>query len=176
MTKYANFPEVYDEIMLRKIGTQTVARSDAKDEVALAASAPRLLPAAVDDLAHVDTVSAMVATEANSPYAAHEASGAYAGHGPYLCSITRVHNEHVKFKSFIRHQLREGFDRVLIVDDRSEPSLEWDDARVEILRIDLKEEFEKMNRAVGMIETDSRVSVDFEEGLMPERSGYTVSK
>ena len=56
---------------------------------------------------------------------------------PFLCSITRVRDEHVKLRSFIRHQLREGFDRVLILDDRSEPSLTAEDPRVEIMRVDL---------------------------------------
>ena len=56
---------------------------------------------------------------------------------PFLCSITRVHNENTKYQSFIRHQLREGFDRVLILDDRNEPSLTAEDPRVEIMRVDL---------------------------------------
>ena len=59
------------------------------------------------------------------------------GQKPFLCSITRARDEHVKFRSFIRHQLREGFDRVLILDDRSEPSLTAEDPRVEIMRVDL---------------------------------------
>ena len=58
---------------------------------------------------------------------------------PYLCSITRVRNEHVKFASFVRHQRREGFDVVYILDDRSDPPLTSHDPRVVIARVDFSD-------------------------------------
>lgn len=56
---------------------------------------------------------------------------------PFLCSLTRVRNEHKKFESFVRHHRREGFDKMLFLDDRSSPPLESTDPRAVIRRVDL---------------------------------------
>ena len=69
---------------------------------------------------------------------------------PFLCSITRVHNEHVKFKSFIEHQLREGFDIVMFLDDRSKPPHYSAEPRVRIRQVDFSI-LEEMNRKAGRI-------------------------
>ena len=58
------------------------------------------------------------------------------GAAPFLCSVTRVRNEHVKFRSFVRHHRREGFDVMLFLDDRSSPPLRSEDPRVRVRRVD----------------------------------------
>lgn len=67
---------------------------------------------------------------------------------PFLCSITRVRNEHTKFKSFIKHQLQEGFDLLLFLDDRSSPPLHSDEPRVRIRQVDFSI-LAEMNRKAG---------------------------
>ena len=67
---------------------------------------------------------------------------------PFLCSITRVRNEHTKFKSFIKHQLQEGFDLLLFLDDRSYPPLHSDEPRVRIRQVDFSI-LAEMNRQAG---------------------------
>ena len=89
--------------------------------------------------------------------------------GPYLCSITRVHNEHIKFKSFIRHQLREGFDRIVILDDRSEPSLEWDDPRVEIYPVNLPRVVSDASRKKGSFVFPTRAIHPFLRAFVDRR-------
>ena len=70
---------------------------------------------------------------------------------PFLCSVTRVRNEHIKFRSFVRHHRREGFDIMLFLDDRSSPPLRSDDPRVKIRPVDfsvLKEQNAKAGKEV----------------------------
>ena len=41
------------------------------------------------------------------------------------CVITRAKNEHLNLKSWIPHQLEEGADAVVVLDDFSSPPLQW---------------------------------------------------
>lgn len=42
----------------------------------------------------------------------------HSNENPFLCAISRAHNEHEKLDSFIHHNLQEGFDKIVIIDDR----------------------------------------------------------
>ena len=88
---------------------------------------------------------------------------------PFLCSITRVHNENIKFQSFIRHQLREGFDRVLILDDRSEPSLTAKDPRVEIMRVDLTRTINQLKSEGKRFQSKNKANHSFIRSIIKER-------
>ena len=88
---------------------------------------------------------------------------------PFLCSITRVHNENTKYQSFIRHQLREGFDRVLILDDRNEPSLTAEDPRVEIMRVDLTRTINQLKSEGKRFQSMNEVNHPFFRSTIEER-------
>ena len=38
---------------------------------------------------------------------------------PFLCAVTRYRDERARLREFIDHHLREGVDRILVLDDRS---------------------------------------------------------
>jgi len=54
---------------------------------------------------------------------------------PFLCAISMVRNEPLKVQSFISHYLFEGFDTIFVVDDRSEPPVEYTHARVHVRQV-----------------------------------------
>ena len=101
--------------------------------------------------------------------AAEETGAEAARMTPFLCSITRVRDEHIKFQSFVRHQLREGFDRVLILDDRSEPSLIAEDPRVEIMRVDLSLIPEQRKREGKPYLPPNKANIPFIRSIIEER-------
>ena len=88
---------------------------------------------------------------------------------PFLCSITRVHNAYTKYQSFIRHQLREGFDRVLILDDRNEPSLTAEDPRVEIMRVDLTRTINQLKSEGKRFQSKNKANHSFIRSIIDER-------
>ena len=93
---------------------------------------------------------------------------------PFLCVISRVHNELRKVRSFVPHYLFEGFDFILLLDDRSEPPVHSTHPAVHVRRVDLRVYDKQYHILESYIQNELRncswvASVDIDELLTTRR-------
>ena len=98
---------------------------------------------------------------------------------PFLCVISRVHNEPRKVQSFIPHYLYEGFDKILLIDDRSEPPVQSTHPAVQVIREDTAENPQQHFILKKHIQTEFRncswvASVDIDELLTTRRHVHST--